>query len=126
MKLTTVSTYPISVLSSLVDSTMIRCDKRFNKYAVRINSLRYHVFAESAVCCACGIQGTLMCLEYNPSDKLCKTKRAHFNLYAIKDGKRVLMTKDHIFPKSLGGTDDLSNLRTMCFPCNFAKGTKVE
>lgn len=29
---------------------------------------------------------------------------------------------DHIFPKSLGGKDDLSNYQALCYTCNAAKG----
>lgn len=32
---------------------------------------------------------------------------------------------DHIFPWSLGGTDEPSNLQTLCAPCNQSKGAKV-
>jgi len=35
----------------------------------------------------------------------------HFNLYGYDtEGNEVLLTKDHILPKSKGGTDHLSNL----------------
>lgn len=32
---------------------------------------------------------------------------------------------DHIFPWSRGGTDEPSNLQTLCAPCNRSKGAKV-
>lgn len=32
------------------------------------------------------------------------------------------MTVDHLYPKSLGGTDARTNLVPSCGPCNFAKG----
>ena len=52
--------------------------------------------------------------------------RPHLNLYAYTDkGEWVMMTQDHIFPKSKGGSNELSNLQTMCSVCNQAKGDKV-
>lgn len=33
---------------------------------------------------------------------------------------------DHITPKSQGGTNDISNLRTLCGDCNRGKSDKVE
>lgn len=38
-----------------------------------------------------------------------------------ENGKEVLMTKDHIIPKSKGGANDISNYQTMCKRCNEAK-----
>lgn len=32
---------------------------------------------------------------------------------------------DHIYPKALGGTDDLDNLQALCGPHNLRKGAKV-
>jgi hypothetical protein len=33
---------------------------------------------------------------------------------------------DHIYPWSLGGTDDEENLQVLCTPCNSAKGARIE
>lgn len=46
-----------------------------------------------------------------------KTKNS-YHLYT-KDG--TLMTKDHIYPKSKGGRDNLYNLQPMCYKCNSDK-----
>lgn len=35
------------------------------------------------------------------------------------------LTVDHIYPWSLGGTDDMENLQTLCRSCNSSKGAKV-
>lgn len=35
------------------------------------------------------------------------------------------LTIDHIFPRQHGGTDDESNLQTLCRPCNSRKGARV-
>ena len=32
---------------------------------------------------------------------------------------------DHIVPRSLGGTSDLTNLQTLCVECNVIKGTSI-
>lgn len=46
----------------------------------------------------------------------------HWDLYT-KDF--VLMTVDHIHPKSKGGTRALHNMQPMCEPCNTKKGAKL-
>ena len=35
------------------------------------------------------------------------------------------LTLDHRIPRSRGGTNELENLQTMCFPCNNRKGNKL-
>ena len=37
-------------------------------------------------------------------------------------GTRRRLSIDHIKPQSFGGTDDPSNLQTLCKPCNSSKG----
>jgi len=61
-----------------------------------------------------------------------KTKRAH--IYH-RDGKKCVicgkhlpfkkMTLDHIIPKSKGGSNDVTNLRSTCFKCNCEKGDSI-
>jgi 5-methylcytosine-specific restriction endonuclease McrA len=85
-------------------------------YTVRMNSQRYFVFRDSLSCVSCGIVGEKMILEQHPGDKT-----AHFNLYAEENGELVLMTKDHIRAKSVGGEDRHSNYQTMCSICNNIK-----
>lgn len=45
---------------------------------------------------------------------------AHLNGYSAD---HVMMTRDHIVPRSAGGPDLLSNYQLMCSPCNKSKGS---
>ena len=48
----------------------------------------------------------------------------HLNLFSRQpNGKMILMTKDHIMPKSRGGADNIHNIQTMCEHCNCRKGS---
>ena len=87
-------------------------------YYVNQHSLRYKTFDRSCVCCCCGIVGTRMFLD--TPDYGCG--RAHFNLYAEWNGRLVLMTKDHVIPRSKGGEDVVENMRIMCTVCNGHRG----
>jgi hypothetical protein len=87
------------------------------KYPVTMSSQRYYTFRDSLNCAACGIEGTKFVLE-----KTSGASQAHLNLYAVEDGRLVLMTKDHVKPKSKGGENHHSNYQTMCLTCNGIKG----
>lgn len=90
-------------------------------FSVRMDTARYKVFLTSLNCAACGLRGSKMILEMNQHDK-----SPHFNLYALENKKLILMTKDHIQPRSKGGKNELGNYQTYCCVCNNLKGNNAE
>ena len=38
----------------------------------------------------------------------------------------LMLTKDHVTPKSCGGTDEDSNIQTLCWTCNQLKGSLTQ
>ena len=77
---------------------------------------RLMVFVNKGTKCAgCETTGIVFRLEkyYNQS--------IHWNLYAIVNNKYILMTADHIIPRSRGGPTTQENLQPMCQPCNVLK-----
>lgn len=98
-------------------------------YTVHTGSQRYRVFKESCTCVECGVVGTVMCLDEPRGSRRRRNRKqkgaAHFNLYGITpSGRVVMLTKDHILPKSKGGSNRLDNYQTMCETCNQRKGDK--
>lgn len=91
---------------------------------VSLMSKRYLNYKEHGLkCVSCGLVGTRMALEKHYSTK---GDKYHFNLYAINEhGSEVLMTVDHIIPKSRGGSNKLDNLQTMCSVCNNKKADRL-
>lgn len=78
-------------------------------------------FTKGYTCSKCGLTGQFFALE-KPID----SQRYHLNLYAIdKNGKEILMTKDHIIPKSKGGKNRIENYQPMCEKCNSKKGNRL-
>lgn len=96
-----------------------------------MNSQRLQLFKEKGlVCVNCGLIGTHFKLErilsVNKNGKQ-HTSKYHWNLYGCnEDGEEVQFTKDHFFPRSKGGKNDMSNYMTMCSKCNSGKGDKIE
>lgn len=77
-------------------------------------------------------------MKYGVVCAKCGTKARYFTLYKDKqhyflqlfscdeEGNEVLMTKDHIVPRSKGGANDIRNYQPMCAICNTKKGNRFE
>lgn len=122
------STYSIDEVYHKVKDILFEKDRRLAKVdfdgdLIKGNSQRYQTFfTKGCKCAVCGIEG-----KYFAKEKFADQSTYHLNLYAVDDnGDEILMTKDHILPRSKGGIDDISNYQTMCKLCNEAKGNKLE
>jgi 5-methylcytosine-specific restriction endonuclease McrA len=95
---------------------------KFGEESCRVESLRIQTFKEKGITCAtCGIKGKFFVVSANRKKKG-SSNNWHLSLVAEKNGKYVLMTKDHVLAKSKGGPDHISNMQTMCTVCNYEKG----
>ena len=108
-------------LNEVLDKVMCgECRVNFNSHIINMNRDNLKLFFRNHTCISCGIEGQYFVMEQDEGSN------PHFNLYALKDGKEVLMTKDHVIPKSKGGKDLMSNYQVMCLQCNQEKGNKLE
>lgn len=97
--------------------------KEYFGQRVKMASDRLRCFAKHGTKCVhCGIEGKFFAVERH----FAENSGYHLNLYAVKDGEEVLMTKDHIVPLAKGGKNRLKNYQTMCTDCNIEKGDKKE
>lgn len=105
-----------------------KCKKEFSvvvgnkKFSVVIpmGSHRYQLFAEKGTTCIkCGVEGKYFAVERGVFSS---TEKYHLNLYGIgKNGIEIMLTKDHILPRSRGGKNMIDNYQTLCFECNNRK-----
>lgn len=87
-------------------------------YRVKIcDSQRVRLFLENPNCAFCDRKGAYFLLESHLPDQ-----NPHLNLYS---DDHVLMTKDHIMPKSKGGKNHMRNYQTLCYECNQEKRDKL-
>lgn len=91
-----------------------------NLESVRISNFFYNGVA----CVTCNIKGNEFRVERHANANYKKSKYGgwHLNLYSNRKGVLILMTLDHIIPRSKGGKKILSNAQPMCEGCNGAKG----
>lgn len=65
--------------------------------------------------CSCGLTATHFAATRHSNDKVSPFV---LNLFAGS----VMLTQDHIVPKSLDGSNHVDNMRVMCEPCNRKRG----
>jgi 5-methylcytosine-specific restriction endonuclease McrA len=71
------------------------------------------------ICSDCGLFGTVFrAVEHS--------NKTHLKLFGSRDGTDMLMTCDHIIPYSQGGSNNFSNLQTLCCQCNYKKKDNVD
>jgi hypothetical protein len=102
----------------------VKVNKETKSFTVPMGSHRYELFATKGIRCSdCGLEGAYFALEKDITDS---TSKFHLNLYGRdENGDEIMITKDHILPKSKGGENRLSNYQTMCYKCNQKKADKI-
>lgn len=90
---------------------------KIGEYKVKTKDDRYLNFIEHGLECAkCGAKAQYVNLE------CCCKMGNHLNVYALnRDGQEVILTKDHIYPKSKGGLNNIKNYQVLCEKCNSKK-----
>jgi len=109
-------------IQEVLDLIGVTKSAKINGVIIGVNSIRLQCFKNSGIeCASCKIQGEYFALDGMEGEK------PHLNLYAIDgEGEEVLMTKDHIHPRSKGGRNHIDNMQTMCQPCNVQKGDSTQ
>ena len=109
--------YSITETFEYIDASPLNGQKiNFHGDEIHMRSPRLMNFRlHGVVCVECGMRGAFFAKEQFDGE-------LHLNLYGFnKSGKEVMMTRDHIRPRSKGGTNRMYNLQPMCFTCNNGK-----
>jgi len=69
-------------------------------------------------CVRCGLEGSHWHIERAVNDHVMPFS---INLYGMVGYEEVMLTHDHVLPKSLGGSNNVVNAQCMCDPCNHKK-----
>lgn len=88
-----------------------------------LRSVRVQVLLrKSPKCPCCGYRILFFAAQRHKSQA---DAGVHLNAWTIKDDRVVMMTHDHIVPKSKGGTNTVENGQVMCASGNARKGSKL-
>lgn len=109
-----IATRPVDDLSLIID-----------EMRNGLPSVRHEMFLQKGVTCVVCSRCATHVIAWRDLRYLQEvgSRGLHIDLLCVeKDGTEVLMTADHIVPKSLGGPKSVENFQPMCAPCNQAKG----
>jgi hypothetical protein len=84
----------------------------------------YHATGRAIFCPYCEAHANQWVLTRHKNDKANSPVLELFGETA--DGHLVMMTRDHIIPKSFYGYDVIENLRPMCELCNHSRGNHMD
>lgn len=100
--------------------------------AVRMTDNLRAILRDGPWCRACRMVGTVVYRERQresyPQSQRRRRKHMDWTLafYCIDaDGQEVQLTRDHIRPRLLGGSDRGHNIQVLCKRCNEQKGCKM-
>jgi 5-methylcytosine-specific restriction endonuclease McrA len=101
------------------------------KYAKYWQRKRWLIFRDKGLKCSyCDLVGVeAIVWQDHPKDNAISHEvpwDAHVDLAAYNEkGERIMMTLDHVIPKSKGGSNQHWNLIPACNPCNHTKANKL-
>lgn len=114
----TLQIYSTSEFFDLIDRKVVSINGAEVDKRIRI------LVKDKGVCRSCGLRTSFVAIQRNGWNR----NAWHFNFWATSftdEGRQFFtqLTRDHIIPKSLGGTEAVRNGQCLCEPCNGRKGS---
>ena len=119
------ATYPVEYILRLIGNGKRSDRGRINLDGdlIAVNEKKHRMFKDKGCkCVKCGLEAKFFAKEMEThiiKNNNCRTYT--LQLYGCNKDGEVIMTMDHIFPKSKGGKNQLYNLQPMCYVCNQSK-----
>ena len=89
----------------------------------KVSATRLRLFGRGDIqCVSCGLKGSHFHIERHVNDKVMPFS---VNLYGVRDGQEIMLTWDHIVPRSMEGSNNIANAQPMCSICNNAKSSDM-
>lgn len=109
-----------SIKNNTIPDKIIFHEKDFKDSLKRISILKELIDRDGKNCKGCDLES-----QYFASGKD-KSNRWHLDLYSKVGDQKHMFTIDHIYPKSKGGKNDITNYQLMCKYCNEQKADSAK
>jgi len=89
-------------------------------FSVYTSTQRLLTYRKETACKYCGLEARFFALEKNGNVP-------HLNLYGVDENEvDVMLTSDHILPRSRGGSNGVKNRQCLCERCNCEKKNNLK
>ena len=119
-----ISVHDYAVALKLVGFTMEEAIDRIERMAIRDKIEK--IYVQTEIVLKVYLNDNIRKKQYRilpkaHTEEEWEAKKEQYNHRCFYCGKASKLTKDHVLPVSLGGTDEIDNIVPACWACNYKK-----